>query len=453
MKKNIADGKERLRMKKKIANNLGLKILALVTSIVLWLIIINVDDPVKMEEFNNVEVTLLNTDIVTNNDKIYEVLDKTNFITVKVYARRSVLDTLDVSNIRAYADLADLEDTIKIAGTGGTAYLDNLKISVSTNKYNSELESINTSADYVKVSIEDLKKLQKAITVEVRGEPAEGYVIGDYSTRSNLVKISGPASEVNRIASAKVIADVNGFAGTITWDADIRLYDVDGKEIKSKNLTMSLDKVSTTVEILQTKEVPIVLNTSGTPADGYAMNGVLISDPSRILIAGETDVISTVSKITVPASAIDVTDRDENYELGISLSNYLPAGVRIIDENYTGKIQVTVGIEKKRSVNIWKSVGDIVVTGLPEGCQYSITDPSASLMITVNGLQGDLSALNRDEIIILANMSGFVSDGVINEGTYSVPVTISVPTGISVEGNYAVNVQVTTDSSDTPVEE
>ena len=243
MRKSIEDGKVGLRMKEKITANLGLKIIACITAFVLWLVIINVDDPVKVAEFDNVEVTLINTDVITKNNKICEVLDNSNFITVKVYASRSVLDSIDASNIRAVADLSELADTIQVADTSnGNAYLDNVKIKLSTNKYNNDLNSISASADYVKVSIEDLKKVQKSIFVDLKGEPAEGYMVGKVSTASNLVRISGPASDVNLIDTVKVSADVTGFTDTISWDADIRLYDEKGNEIDGDMLLAIFSK-------------------------------------------------------------------------------------------------------------------------------------------------------------------------------------------------------------------
>ncbi len=433
-------------MKKKLTHNLGLKILAIVTSFILWLIIINVDDPVKMEEFNNVEVMLLNTDVVTDNDKIYEVLDKTNYITVKIYARRSVLDTLDVSNIRAYADLKDLEDTIQVADTDGSAYLDNIKIAVSTNKYNSELETISASSDYVKVSIEDMKRVQKSIEVEVKGEPAEGYVVGNISTTSNLVKISGPASEVNKVASAKIVADVSGFSDTISWDADIRLYDIQGNEIISNKLIMSLEKVSTTVEIYEQKQVPVTINVSGEPAEGYALNGENTILPANLWIAGEAGVLSNVSKITIPASAIDVSGLTNNLSLYLSLNNYLPEGVSVIDSNYSGRVQIIVGIEEKVEQNIWRSTSDITVVGVPTGYSYEIVDPSSSLMFVASGLQKNINDMNRNEIRVMANMSEYVTDDSIDTGTYDVPVSITVPVGVEVKDNYRIKIEITKNS-------
>ena len=57
-------------MKKKITNNLDLKILALFFSVILWLIVVNIDDPVKTVTFSGVEVKILNGDELTKKGQV-----------------------------------------------------------------------------------------------------------------------------------------------------------------------------------------------------------------------------------------------------------------------------------------------------------------------------------------------------------------------------------------------
>ncbi len=81
-------------MKKKLTANLGLKILAVLFSVAIWFIVININDPVDKAEFTKIPVEILNEDLITSEGKVYEILDGTNVIDVTVWAKRSVLDTL-----------------------------------------------------------------------------------------------------------------------------------------------------------------------------------------------------------------------------------------------------------------------------------------------------------------------------------------------------------------------
>ena len=53
-------------MAKKLTNNLGLKILAVLIAGLLWLIAININDPVSQQTYS-VQVQILNAGIITDN--------------------------------------------------------------------------------------------------------------------------------------------------------------------------------------------------------------------------------------------------------------------------------------------------------------------------------------------------------------------------------------------------
>ena len=95
-------------MKKKLTANLGLKILAVLFSIAIWFIVININDPVDKSVFRHIPVEILNEDAVTDQGKVYEILDGTNVIDVTVWAKRSILDTLREDNIIATADMQEI---------------------------------------------------------------------------------------------------------------------------------------------------------------------------------------------------------------------------------------------------------------------------------------------------------------------------------------------------------
>lgn len=50
-------------MKKKIVSNFWLKIMAVLVSFLIWLMVINGDDPIKTETFRNVPITIKNADV------------------------------------------------------------------------------------------------------------------------------------------------------------------------------------------------------------------------------------------------------------------------------------------------------------------------------------------------------------------------------------------------------
>ena len=69
-------GEEGLRrMKKALTNNLGLKILSLFVACAIWLMVVNIDDPVITATYSGVVVEVINGSSLTEKGKIYEILD------------------------------------------------------------------------------------------------------------------------------------------------------------------------------------------------------------------------------------------------------------------------------------------------------------------------------------------------------------------------------------------
>ena len=56
-------------MKSKLMHNLGLKIMAVLISVVLWMLAVDINDPVINKYINNVQVQLTNTGALTGQGK------------------------------------------------------------------------------------------------------------------------------------------------------------------------------------------------------------------------------------------------------------------------------------------------------------------------------------------------------------------------------------------------
>ena len=73
-------------MKSKLMHNLGLKIMAVLISVVLWMLAVDINDPVINKYINNVQVQLTNTGALTGQGKTYRIVDNSDTIRVSVRA-------------------------------------------------------------------------------------------------------------------------------------------------------------------------------------------------------------------------------------------------------------------------------------------------------------------------------------------------------------------------------
>ena len=92
-----------------MTNNLLLKLLAVMFAAILWLAVVNIDDPKTTRTFTTT-VTVENTDYLTEIGKYYEIVNNSNTVTFKVSGKRSYLERMSNVDFKAIADLEMIEN-------------------------------------------------------------------------------------------------------------------------------------------------------------------------------------------------------------------------------------------------------------------------------------------------------------------------------------------------------
>ncbi|MBD5452169.1 MAG: hypothetical protein HDR25_05970 [Lachnospiraceae bacterium] len=316
-----------------ITNNFGLKLLAVIVSLGLWFVVNNINDPLEKARFNNIPVEILNEDQITNSGKVYEIIDNTGTVNVEVTGKRSILRYITKENIRAVADMEQL------------TFMNTVGIELSSTRNNSELE-FKGNIDSVKLSIEDMKRVQMIINTSTSGDPAEGYVVGSVTPSQNIVRLSGPESVINQIDHVEAVASIDGYSADINTNVELKLYDAEGNDVKSSSIKMNISTVNVSVTILATKEVPLDFVISDEPAQGYIANGTIESVPSTIVLAGRKAALDAVTKFTVSDASLSLEGKTEDVTNIINIRKYLPTGTQFADSSFNGNVSVLVGIER-----------------------------------------------------------------------------------------------------------
>lgn len=422
-------------MGNKWTRNLGLKLGSFLFAAVVWLIVTNINDPVGTFEVFNVRVEIQNGDLITNRGQVYEVLDNTDVIDiVTISAKRSILDSLDKNNVVAVADVNDLTS------------LDTVSIRLSTDKYNDKLESIRGNIDSVKLSIEEKTSKTLQIRTVTTGTPKEGYILGESSLDQNLIEISGPESIISQVRRAAVTVNVSGFTNSIGTDSEIRLYDEDDKIVSSSSIVKSISKVRATVEILETKTVPINWNVGGTPARGYQATGEIEATRNSVTIAGRPKTVANISSIDIPESELDITGAAENVEAFVDLKDYLPDGIILAEENFQGIVQVDIYVEKNVERVITMFTNRIRLINMPEGFEGEITSDENTYQITLVGLEQNLETVDVSAIEAVVDVAAYMNDNdmeEMREGRYTAELTYNLDDSIEVKEDIKVGLNIT----------
>lgn len=410
-------------MKKyKLTTNLGLKIIAFVFSAFLWLIVVNLDNPVSSRTFTDVPVTIVNDDIITSAGDVYQVVGEQT-VSVVVYANREVRQKLSPHDIVATADIKEMDTSTGL-----------VPVTITIPEYSGQYQSAEAVPRNLQIQREKSGRKVLALTADADGVERDGYVIGEMTVHPENVTITGPESVLDQIDRAVALVDVEGISEDEERPAELKLYDANGNIVTQNQLENNLgdDGLTVSIEVLKKKSVPVVADILGTPAEGYQYTG-FTTEPETVQICGKSDVVDDVEEIVIPSSVISIDGADSPVEQTVNISSYLPEGISLVEES-TGNITVTAVIERNGTRTINFLVSSIIINNLSEDMQVSY-QPDAEITLTFSGDQGKLDVLD------VSNAVSVDLETYIRPGTYEVPVSVDLPDGITL--NSDVTVQLT----------
>lgn len=430
-------------MRNKLTHNLGLKILALAFSVGLWFVVNNITDPIGEKSFYNVPVEITNEDKLTDEGKVYEVLEGTDTVNVKVTGKKSVISYINKEDIRAVADLSEL------------TFMNTVAIKVSSVKSNSELD-FTPSVENMKLSIEDMKQVQKLINTSTLGVPAEGYIVGTVTPSQNVVRLSGPESLIDQIDHVEATANISGYATDINSSVELKFCDAEGNEIKSSSIKTNISTINIAVTILGTKEVPLNFETRGKPANGYVVSNEISAVPETVKIAGRKSALESVTEIVVADEALDVDGLTEDMTTVINILNDLPNGIQFADSSFNGYVSVTVGIEPLITREFEIPVRNFAVGNVPEGYTATIqefeNEAIENYKISVSGVETDIKKIKANDVIGVVDMQLIAETQGITEwteGSYVGEITFNLSDDVILKAPYSLTIVLTDQNKET----
>lgn len=391
-----------------ITNNFGLKIMAAVFAVAIWMIVVNTQDPEKTTSYT-IPVSIENQDTLTAIGKTYEILNDTDQITIWVTAKRSVLEELSESDFTATANLENLNEDM-------TA----VPITVTAARYSSQIE-IQKRTALLQINVENLVTEQFKLQAVLQGEPASGCYVDEVTVTPEKVTVTGPESIVNQIETAQVSVSVDRAEENIATNGAIVLLDAEGTGISQERLTLNRTVAAVDVVVLMGKSVKLDFVSSGTPPDGYRLLE-LSSDVTSIGLTGPAEVLDSVDTITIQADQLNVSNATGTYTAVIDLTDYIPDGASIA-EGESNTASVTVKIEGQSVRTFEMPVDNITVQNLEDGLSLSFSGDTVS--VSLSGFEEELDEIRASDL------KGTLDASSLSAGTYSVAV--------SLQGNYTVS--------------
>ena len=417
-------------MKKKLTHNLGLKLISLALAFVLWYLVVQIIDPTDSMRFSNVQVKLVNTELLEQQGKVYEVLDDTDTVSVKVYAPGSILSQIRDTDIVAEADVSKLTEINTIPSN---YYVENATV-----------ERIESNNEVVRLNVEEKSSKWIRLVGNTIGDVADGHMIYNTSLDQTNIEITGPQSAVSQVEYAAVEMSVSGATNSLSANIDIELYGKEGKKISQDNISKNVKTAYMTVEVLDTKEVPIQVQYSGEPEEGYLPTGVVESSMPAVLLAGKTSALDSINTITIPEERLSIDGAAGNVEEIINIKDYLPDNIKFADKTFNGKITATVYVEPVVSEEIEIPVENIVFINMPKDFDFEWPEDVENYSLTIFGLWEYINSVQEETITGYIDVAAFMEEANMVEmvqGVHIVPVTFKLPENVSADERLSASVR------------
>ena len=417
----------------KLFQNMTLKMASLAGAIIIWLIIMNINDPVVTRIIYDVPVNVVNTSYIESMGLSYKISDGYDTIAVTVRGNRSLVESLTASRFNVTADLTQIIS------------LETDPVMVPLTVYCPSISSENLTASprNINIDIEEMVSKEFVINATEAGTtPANGFEVGEMTVEPETVTIRGPGTLIDKIERVNAIVDVTGIRTDKDIEPVIRITDKNGEQITdtqmsylSMNVTEEEMNVHVTVYAVRSG-VSLKVETSGEPASGYTVGNIAVT-PSTLSVVGSRAVLDMLEQngnvitITADSGLVDVTDKVSDVSVKIDIRHILPEGLSLASQISTTAV-VSVQILPANSRSVTVETRNIDLSGLADG--YSCVFESSSLEIKIQGSPEILGGLSASDLRASVDLSGLMI------GRQKVPVSVDLPDGCSLVEDVFVGV-------------
>ena len=392
-------------------NNLVLKISSLAVAFLVWIIVVNVSNPIVTRNIS-VPLNVVNANIITDAGKTYSLMGA-NSVTVSYEVRSRDQSRISASDFNASIDLGDMYDI-----TGAVP----IAVEVVNNK-DLIIGAVASKPSIVRVSIEDLQRKEFTLTTKITGTPSDGFSVGEVKLDKTNVVVTGPVSVIGQISQIGVEIDVSGLDSNESGRAELKYFDANGNAfvISDNRVSKSFDNVGYSLVMLNGRTLALNFDVGGTVAQGYKFTGAE-STTKSIQVRGQPEVLEGLDSITVPASALSVEGATGDVNITVDIKNFLPANVTAVGDT---KVNVTLKVEALDKKSLTLTVNDLNIVGAKPGVATNIVPEK--ITVVVSGLSANLESVTNADLKATLDVSE------MNVGSNTGSLKFEPATGLSVD--------------------
>lgn len=378
--------------------------LAIVIAVILWLYVINVENPTGTAHLRDLPVQLQGEEVLEEEGLMVTDLSK-DTLSVRLNGKKKTLMKVSRKNVTFSVDVSSITGAGEWTLTGRMSY----PASVGS-------ESITVSHwDDLKIVVTVEPRAEKTVPVQGRfvGTEAMGYQTGTVTVSPETLRLSGPEDTLEKISYALAQVDEEDLSSSVTLQRPFILMTEDDLPADIANVSTDVSAVEVTVPVRKVAQVPLTVEL--VDGGGATAEDVTCTiTPKTVTLVAEDEDEELPEAISLGKIQLSESFDGVSYRLPIQL----PQDVEGWNAPEYASVRLT--IDKLASQLVSVETSSIDLENAPEGSVPELV--SNYLYVWVRGPAEALHDLDQEDIAVTADLSGCAADGSLQR----VPVKITL---------------------------
>jgi len=383
-----------------IVNNYRTFFWAFALSVAVWVVAVTSANPDETRALSNPVLI----EIVGQDPSLVISTDIPTVVELTLRAPKSVWEQIDSNpqSVRAILDLAGL--------SAGDHTL-NLQIQINARP----VQIVSAVPNSVTLVLEPLATRTMDVELNMAGEPAIGYQVGDAILDPQKIIIAGAQSQIDKVKRARLSLSLDGIRESVDESLPVEIVDEQGQPITG--LSVSSASVHVTLFVSQQggyRDMAVKVTVTGQVASGYRLTNISVIPPVVTVFAGDAELVSSMPGV-VETQPLDLQNADADITTRLALN--LPAGVSVVGEQ---TVLIQAGVSPIES-SLTLADEKVQILNLPPGMTAQVSPPVVDVI--VSGPLPLLDTLTRQDVRVTVNLDGLGAG--IHQLTPKVEILIS----------------------------
>ncbi len=282
----------------------------------------------------------------------------------------------------------------------------------------------------ISVRLEPVSERVMEVEIRILDEPALGYQIRQPTADPPTVRVIGPSSRVNLVASVTADVYVRQAKDTVERDVVVTARDEQGNPVSQlRSIEPSLVRVTVPIEQEEGyRDVSVRVVRKGEVATDYRMTGIEV-EPPIVTVRGSREALESLPGYveTLPVE-IDGATSDVRAEVGL----VLPEGISI-----QGEQTVTVIVRVEPVIGSITIQRQVKIQGLR--LVYTATVSPDMVDVIISGPLAILDELDLEDVRVVVDLFD------LEQGIHKVAPQVFAPEGLTAEAILPETVEVKID--------